>query len=117
MSQETFGCHDDEGLRPGADGLATQAMEILSGCGWVNDLHVVLRGEMEKTFEAGAGMLGALAFEAVGQKQNNAAEAFPLVLCAGDELIDDRLGGIPEITELSLPENESIGIVEAEAIF
>src|SRR5436190_22721964 len=62
-------------------------------------------------------MFGPLAFEAVGQKQNDTAEAFPLVLRAGNELIDDGLGGIPKITELSLPENESIRIIEAEAVF
>src|SRR5262249_48800630 len=117
MSQQTLGSHDHQRLAPGADGLAPQALEMLSGSRRINDLHIVFGAEMQKSFKTSAGVLGSLSFEAVGQKQNNPAESFPLVLPAGYELINNRLGGIPEIAELSLPENEPIGIIEAEAIF
>ena len=61
-------------------------------------------------------MLGALAFEAVGQKQNDAAEVPPLFLGADDKLIDDHLGHVGEIAELSFPEHQGVGIAQAIAV-
>src|SRR6267378_1165024 len=116
MSQQTFWRHDHKRFAPGADCLTPHAMEILSGRCRINDLHIVFGAEMQKSFETRAGMLRTLAFKAMGQQQNEAAEAFPFVFRAGDELIDDWLGGIPEITELSFPENQPVRIVEAEAV-
>ena len=107
MTQQTFRRHDHKRLAPGADSLPPQAMKILSGSRWINDLHIVFGAEMQKSFEARAGMFGALAFEAMRQKQHKAAEAFPFVFGAGDELIDDRLGGIPEIAELRFPQTRA----------
>ena len=61
----------------------------------------------EKTLQARAGMFGSLAFEAVRQKQHQAAEAFPFIFGAGDELIDDDLRHIPKIAELRLPDKSN----------
>src|SRR5690242_12087049 len=77
MSQQTFGGHHDERLAPGADGLTPQAMKILSGSRWINDLHIIFGAEMQKAFKTGARVFGPLAFEAMRQKQNDAAESFP----------------------------------------
>src|SRR6267142_5917522 len=117
MPQQTFWRHDHERFAPGADCLTPQAMEILSRRCRINDLHIVFGAEMQKSFETRAGMFGTLAFEAMRQQQNETAEAFPFVFGAGDELIDDRLGRIPEIAKLSFPENQPVRIVEAEAVF
>src|SRR6185436_18144748 len=46
-----------------------------------------------------------------------AAKPLPFVLGAGNELIDDRLGCVPEIAVLRLPQNETVGIIEAVTIF
>ena len=51
------------------------------------------------------------------QEQHDAAEAVPLVFGADDELIDDHLGGVDEVAELRLPEDEAVGAIEAVAVF
>src|ERR1051326_2000989 len=57
-------------------------------------------------------MLRSHPFEAVRQKQHKTAQPPPLVLGAGDELIDDDLRRVDEIAELRLPEHESVGTIE-----
>src|SRR5690349_13304819 len=92
-------------------------MEKLHGSGGINDLDIVLGGEPQKAFEPRAGMFRAGALEAVGQQEHEAAELLPFVFAARDELIDDRLRDVPEITELRLPQDEAPGAIEAEAVF
>ena len=61
-------------------------------------------------------MLGSLAFKAVRQQQNEAAQPLPFVFSAGDKLIHDRLRNIPEVAELRFPEDETVRIIEAVAV-
>ena len=53
-----------------------------------------------------ARVLGALAFEAVGEQQREAALA-PLVVGRDDELVDDDLRAVGEVAELGLPADTS----------
>ena len=46
-------------------------MKILRGCGRLANLNIVARRELQKSFDAGARMFGALAFVAMRQQQNN----------------------------------------------
>ena len=103
MAQETLWGHDDERLAPGTKSLSAEAVEILRGGGGIDDLQVVFGGEMEEAFEARAGMLRALALEAVREQQDQAAELLPFFLSTGDELVHDGLSRVPEITVLSFP--------------
>src|SRR5262245_61897582 len=91
-------------------------MKILGRSRRVNDLDVVLRRELEKTLQAGAGMLGSHSLESVRQKQNDGTQSVPFVLCAGDELINNHLSGVDEVTELGLPENRSIRTIETVTV-
>ena len=50
---------------------------------------------------SGRRVLRALALIAVRQQHGQAAESLPLVLAAGDELVDDNLGAIGEIAKLA----------------
>ena len=61
-------------------------------------------------------MLGPLAFEAVRQQQHEAAQPPPLLFGAGDELVDDHLGGVDEVAELRLPQHQPVRAVEAVAV-
>src|SRR5215475_9848719 len=61
-------------------------------------------------------MLRALSFQTVRQQQNDAAQTPPLVLRGCNELIDDRLRDVPEISKLRLPRDERVRHVEAIAI-
>src|SRR6266404_2414660 len=117
MPQETFWRHDHEGLAPRTQRLTPKAMIVLRGSSWINDLDVVIRCEMKETLQSGAGVFWALAFVPVRQQENQATQPLPFLFRAGDELVHYRLGGIPEISVLRLPQNETIGIVQAVTVF
>lgn len=65
-------------------------------------------------------MLRTLPFVAVRQEQGQAAQASPLGLAGGNELVDDDLCAIDEIAELGLPDGQrtrfgrSVAILEPE---
>src|SRR5690242_4583013 len=83
----------------------------------LNDLHVVIRSQLEKPREARAGVLWTLTFEAMRKQMRNAAQPPPFVCRRGNKLIDDDLGHIPEIAELRLPRDETIRSVETVPVF
>ena len=116
MAQQALGRHHDQRLAPLAQHLAAQDVEVLRRRGGVDDLDVVLGAQGEEPLQPGAGVLGALALEAVRQQQDEAAQPRPLVLGAGDELVDDHLGRVEEVAELRLPGHETLGVVEAVAV-
>ena len=51
-------------------------------------------------------MVRSLALIAVGEQQDDAGLLPPLRTCRGDELVNDRLGSVDEVTELGLPQTE-----------
>ena len=51
-------------------------------------------------------MLGALSLVAVRQEQDEAVRLAPLLLRAGQELVDDDLRAVQEVAELRLPHHE-----------
>ena len=73
-----FGVKTTSGLRHVAQRLPPQQMKILRGGGGLANLHVVARGELQKSFDARAGMLRALAFVAVREKHHDAGSRFHL---------------------------------------
>jgi len=80
-------------------------MKVLGGGGGINDLKIIPDCAHQKAFEPGAGMLRALSFESVRQEQYQSAQSLPFLLGAGDELVHNRLGRIPEVAKLRLPED------------
>ncbi len=116
MAQHALGREDDERLAPFLQSLPAQEMEILRGVRGLADLDVVVRGELEIAFDARAGVLRTLAFVAVGQEQDDAAEQTPLVFAGGDELVDHDLRAVGEVAELGFPEDEGFGIVAAVSV-
>ena len=61
-------------------------------------------------------MLGPLSLVAVGEQHHKPAHPLPLGVGRSDELIDDHLGTVHEISKLSLPDRERRGIGEAVAV-
>ena len=116
MPQQALRREHDERLAPVAYHLPAKAVEVLGRRRWRDDLEIVFGGEEQESFEAGARMLGAFAFEGVRQEQHDAAEAAPLVFGTGDELVDDHLGRVDEVAELGFPEDEAFGVVERVAV-
>lgn len=70
--------------------------------------HVVLRAQLEVTLDAARGMVGSLTLVAVGQEHDDTGVLLPLLLGGGDELVDDGLRTLCEVTELSLPRHEGV---------
>src|SRR5512143_3003362 len=62
-------------------------------------------------------MLRPLPFIAMRQKENQAGEQPPFVLPRTNELVNDELGPVCEVTKLRLPEHESFRGITAVAIF
>jgi hypothetical protein len=48
--------------------------------------------------------------ETVGQQHDKARLTHPLGLSRGDELIDDALGSVVEVSKLSLPADQGVGV-------
>ena len=51
-----------------------------------------------------------------GKQQDQPGELLPFVLRAGDELVNDDLGGVDEVAELGFPQHQPVGAVEAVAV-
>ena len=65
--------------------------------------------KLQVTFHTTRRVLRTLAIVAVGQAHDEARTLKPLDLARGDELVDDNLRSVGEITELGLPHDESVG--------
>jgi len=62
-------------------------------------------------------MLRTLTFVAMGQQHGQSAKPVPLVLAAGDKLIDDHLGAVGEIPKLGFPHHKASRRCGGIAIF
>src|SRR5262249_30833138 len=108
MTQKAFRSHYNERFSPAPQNLPSQAMEVLGGRRRLNDLNVIFRAEFQKALEARAGVFRTLSFHSVRKQQSDAAKPAPLLFRGGDELIDDHLRDVPEITKLSFPEHQAV---------
>ncbi len=116
-AEQTFGGHDDERLSKRLPHLTTQQMEVLSRRRRIADLHVVPGAQLQEPLEPGAGVIGPLSFQCVRKEQHQPASPLPFGLRAGDELVDDSLGVVGEITELSLPDDQRFGAHDGISVF
>ena len=87
-------------------------MKVLSRRCEIADLDVVLGAKLKKPFEPAAGMFRTLTFVAVWKEQDDPARPLPFRFRRNDELIDDGLRAIREITELRFPQTEHVRIIE-----
>ena len=65
MSQQALWSHDDQWLAPRAHDLPAEEVEVLAGRRRDGDLDIVLCRLLEEALQACAGVLRALALEAV----------------------------------------------------
>jgi hypothetical protein len=129
MTQQTLGSHHDERLPERQGDLSPHDVEEVGRGGAVGDDPVdvvelahgklvalwwevlwVVGGHLQEALQAGAGVLGTHALEAVREEHDEAALAHPLGLTRRDELVDDALGGVVEVAELGLPDDERVGV-------
>jgi hypothetical protein len=126
VAQQRLGEEDNEGLAELAVDLATENVEQVGGLSHVDDLHVavlvlavqsvgngvlarLLVAKLQPTLHTAGGVLGALAIITVGQGDNQTGTLQPLGLTSGDELINDTLSIVGEVTELGLPHDKGLG--------
>src|ERR1700680_1407287 len=91
-------------------------MKILRGGRGLADLQVVFGGQLQKAFEARAGVFRTLPLVTVRQQQNNAGGQVPFIFSGGNELIDDDLRTVDEVSELPPPRDQRFRIIAAVAI-
>ena len=92
-------------------------MEILARQTRNHHLHIVFGAERKKALDIGVGVFGTHAFVAVGEQHDQPAKFLPFAFGTRDKLIDDRLGAVYEVTELSFPDHEIARVGGAESIF
>src|SRR4029450_13767576 len=115
--QQAFGREDHQGLAPRSQGRAPKEMEVLGGGRRLANLDVVFAGLIQEALDPSAGVLGSLSFIAVRKKEDQSREQSPLVPPRYQELIDDGLRAVGEITELCFPANQGLGKIPAVAVF
>ncbi len=82
----------------------------------VRDLNVVIGAHRKESLEPRAGMFRPLPFHAVWQQHDHATEPLPLVLAAGDELVDDHLSNVDEVAELGFPDHQPVRAIETVTV-
>lgn len=106
--------------------LATEGVEVVCWCRWVNKLPVailylpglwvhligwhghpwVLIAKGQEAFNVGVAVFRAGTIVAVGQEHGDVGPLEPLFLPASNELVNDGLGRIGKITELGFPKGQ-----------
>lgn len=106
--------------------LPSENVEQVRGLGEVGNLHVcilmlsvelvrrredagILVAELQVSLYPARRVLRALTVVSMGQVQDETGTLEPLRLARRNELIDDALGVVGEIAELSLPHDEGVG--------
>src|SRR6267142_94454 len=92
-------------------------MKVLRCGGWLRDLDIVVRGQLQIALNACAGVLRPLSLVSMRKQHYEAAQQSPFVLTRRDELVNHNLRAVCEIAELRLPERQDFGIVPTEAVF
>ena len=119
MPQQALRCHHDQRQRIGRQqqGLASQHVEVLRGGGAVDDANVGVGGGVQKAFEPGARMIGALAFVAMRQQQHQRRRHAPLRAARRQVLIQDDLRAVDEVAVLRFPHHQPAGFLQVVAEF
>src|SRR3954466_9813748 len=91
-----------------AQRLLSQHVEVVGRIRRLRHCERILGSQLEEPLQASGEVVGALTFVAVRQQQDDARLLSPLRLTRNDELINDRLSAVGEITKLRLPEDERL---------
>ena len=71
---------------------------------------IVLVAQLEVAFSPGGAVLGTCSVVAVRKEHNEPVLDVPLSFTGADKLVDNNLGTVGEVTELSLPHRESVRV-------
>ena len=96
---------------PCGERLPPEQVKVLDRRRRLTDLEIVFRRELEKSLDTGTRMLRSLTLVAMREQECQPRQPPPLVFSRGDELIDDDLRVVREVTELGLPEHQCLRVV------
>ncbi len=125
VAEKSLGEEDAEWLAELSVHLSAQDVEVVGWGGHVRNLHVavlvltlkllwgwedtwVLVRKLEITLHTSGGVLWSLSIISMRKRHDEAGTLHPLDLTRSNELINDDLGVVCEITELGLPHDESV---------
>ena len=110
------GCDDDRAMHV-LVGVLAQQVEIVGRCRGLADCQLPLAGEVEEPFDTCRGVIGPLPLISVWQQEDDSGVLAPLGSSRGDELVDDGLGTIGEVTELCFPQHQGIWASNRISVF
>lgn len=133
VTQKSLGEEGDQRLAELAVHLATENVEVVGGGGAVCDLHVavlvltlerlragedarILVTQLQETLHTARRVLGTLTIVTVRHGHDQTGTLEPLDLTRGNELVNDTLSVVGEVTKLSFPDDKSIGRGEGVTI-
>lgn len=112
--------------------LSPEDVEVVRAGGAVNDLNVAVPelflvgrflllvasvvGEVEHSFDSRLRVLWSLSVHAVRQHHNDARLLSPLCFRTHNEVVDDDLSAVHEVTELGLPNHKAVGVGDRVAV-
>uniref|UniRef100_A0A146YLN3 Uncharacterized protein n=1 Tax=Fundulus heteroclitus TaxID=8078 RepID=A0A146YLN3_FUNHE len=134
VAQQRLGRENDQRLPEGQQDLPPQNVEVVPRTGAVHhdpvtvvelahgkvlrdvrhDVRVVV-AHLEEPLGPSRRMFWTHSLHAVGQQQNDAVLPDPLGLTRADELVDDALRRVVEVSKLSLPQDQRVGARHGEA--
>ena len=91
-------------------------MEHLCRRGRNTDLNILLGTQLQIALEPGRRVFRSLPLHTMRQKHDQATQAVPFLFTRTDELVDDNLGIVGEITELRLPDHQCIRVGRCIAV-
>jgi hypothetical protein len=134
VTEKRLGREDNQRLTDRTLNLTTENVEVVGSGGHVDDLPVsaldasllelrVTREEgrivvtaLEEALHACGGVLSTLTFVAVGEEEDEAGLTVPLVFSGGHVVIEDDLSAVDEVTELSFPDHQLVGVLKGVTV-
>ena len=107
MTQQGFRRHHDQRTTHPAQRLTTQHVVNLCRGRRYAHLHVLLSAKLQITFQTRGGVLRPLPFVTVRQQHHQTTHPAPFLFARGDELVDNHLSTVSEVTELCFPDSQS----------
>ena len=108
-------------------------MEVVGGSGAVDQLEIsgdqltltafcedifveVVVGHLQKAHHSGRGVFGTQSVQPVGQKQSDIGGLVPFGLCGTDEVVENDLGPVEEVSELCFPNDQIVRVAQRVAV-
>ena len=110
MAQQRLRRHHDQRFALHAHRLTAQHVEDLSRRSRHTNFHIVFGTGLHEAFQTGRGVLRPLAFVTVRQQHDQTGSTTPLGFTGSNELVDNDLGAVGEIAELTFPDHQFVRV-------